>query len=297
MVFLKWGSKHPLDVYGNPNLRWGSPSYRLEEGDEGYVPWFPPGYRPPKPKTGPAFIAKSPLPTNLPIMPDTYQYITRPTSAGNATTTQPVYRGTKTKAELLAEITARLGSQPVTPELIIHIHHEVIIDWTTQGWKIEAFDDLIGFRLTIGGSNPTGAPESWEFDAMNADLNCHWGNAGEARSRAIFTPEKMGEQARSAPVFVEVYDSETKEANHYEPLKGLTSRFSNRKFEFNAAAGCKIRFRKSDNTYVDAAGYPFIKGSTVVSTPPSGLTGTVFIECTALINGTLRTSEYPFPLT
>lgn len=132
---------------------------------------------------------------------------------------------------------------------------------------------------------------------MNADLNCHWGNAGEARARAIFSSEKVGEQARSAPVFVEVYDSETREANHYQAGKGLTVRFSNRKFEFATPTGCKMRFGKADNTIVDAAGYPFVKGNTVVCTPPAGLSGTVFLIGCALINGTLRTAEYPFPLT
>ncbi len=301
MVTLHFDSGNPLDCFDNPNCFFDENGIgrRREPGDPGYVEWYPPGYTPPRVRRRQhiPFIAKAPLPTNLPTMPDTYQYITRPTSKGDATTTQPVYRGTKTKADLLAEIAARLGSTPPTIEAVIRTHHEVIIDWTAQGWKVEPFDDLIGFRLTVGGANPTGEPEDWNFDTMAADLNCHWGNAGEARSRATFTSEKVGEQARSAPVFVEVFDSETKEANHYEALKGLTCRFSNRKFEFDPGAGCKLRFRKADNTYVEAAGYPHIKGNTVVGLPPAGLTGTVYLECTALINGSLRTSEYPFPLT
>jgi hypothetical protein len=297
MKTLSWDTGNPLDCFDNPNCRWGSPSYRLEAGDPGYVEWFPPGYQPPDTKPKSAFIAKAPLPNNLPIMPETYQYITRPTSAGNATTTQPVYRGTKTKPQLITEIQSRLGANPVTVEAVLRTHHEVVIDWTTQGWKIDTFDDLIGFRLTVGGSAPTGEPEDWSYDAMNADLNCHTGNAGETRSRAIFASEKVGEQARSAPVFVEVFDSETKEANHYQAGKGLTVRFSNRKFEFDTPGGCKMRFRKADNTIVDAAGYPYVKGNTVVCTPPAGLSGTVFVIGCALINGTLRTAEYPFPLT
>lgn len=230
-------------------------------------------------------------------MSTSFQYITRPTSVGDATTTQAVYRGTKTQAELIAEVEARLGDTPPTTALILTTAAEIIIDWTTQGWKIEPVGGLIGYRITVGGSIPTGQPEDWNFDSMNADLNCHWSAAGEARSRALFTSEKVGEQARSAPVFVEVYDSETKEANQYEAGKGLVCKFSNRSFQFDPAAGCKIAFRKADNTMVDAAGYPYVKGRTVVCTPPAGLTGTVHVECSALINGALRTSEYPFPLT
>lgn len=230
-------------------------------------------------------------------MSDSFQYIVRPTSVGDATTTQAVYRGTKTKDDLVAEIILRLGTSTPSIDATLCCFSEIVIDWATQGWKIAPCHDLIGYRLTTGGSTPTGAPEDWDFDSMNIDLNCHWGQAGEVRSRALFTAEKVGEQSRSAPVFVEVYDSETKEANHYEPMKGLFMRFSNSRFEFNPAAACKVRFRKADGTFVDAAGYPYVKGKTVVCLPPTGLTGVVHVEITALINGSLRTSEYPFPLT
>src|SRR5437870_13878128 len=48
MKILTWDSGYR---YGDPNLRWGNPSYVLEPGDPGYVP--PPGSAPlstPKPK-------------------------------------------------------------------------------------------------------------------------------------------------------------------------------------------------------------------------------------------------------
>jgi len=230
-------------------------------------------------------------------MSDPFKYITRPTSNGNATTTQPVYRGTKTQAEVIAEITTRHGATPITIDSVLCAFSEVVIDWATQGWKVAPCHDLIGFRLTTGGSAPIGGAEDWDFDGMNINLTCQWGETGEARSRALFVSEKTGEQGRAAPVFVDVYDSETKEPNHYQPTKGLLTRFGNSKFEFDPAKLCKARFRKADNTYVDAAGYPYIKGNNVVITPPAGLTGAVYLEISALINGTLRTSEYPFALT
>lgn len=294
---LLWDAINPFTgqpfTWDDPNLRWGSPATYLEPGDPGFVPYGPAKPSAPKKRSKP----KTPPPTNLPSMSESYQYITRPTSDGNATTTQPVYRGTKSQADIIAEVQARIGGAALTIDGVICTFMEVVIDWTTQGWKVAPCHDLIGFRLTIGGSVPIGGAESWDFDTMKADLNCQWGDAGEARSRALFTAEKTGEQSRAAPVWVEVYDSETREPNHYQVAKGLTCRFSNNRFEFNTAQGCKIAFRKSDNTKVDAAGYPYIKGKTVVCLPPAGLTGTVYVEVTALINGTLRTSEYPFPLT
>lgn len=272
---------------GEP-LRLDTPGFRLD----GFWPEPPPTSKHKKHSK-----PKLPPPTNLPTMSDPYKYITRPTSAGDGTTTQAVYRGTKTKADLVAETTTRIGANPPTIELILCTAFEIVIDWTTQGWKIAPCDDLVGFRLTTGGSVPVGEPEDWNFDTMNIDINCHWGETGEARSRALFTSEKVGEQSRAAPVFVEVYDSETKEINHYQPLKGLYCRVSNSKFEFDPAKGCSVRFRKEDGSFVNAAGYPYVKGKIVVCTPPGGLTGTLYLEMTALINGSLRTSEYPFALT
>ena len=43
-------------------------------------------------------------------MSETFKYITRPTSNGAGTTTQPVYRGTKTQTDLIAEIKRRSPS-------------------------------------------------------------------------------------------------------------------------------------------------------------------------------------------
>lgn len=230
-------------------------------------------------------------------MSESFQYITRPTSDGTAIMTGPSYRGTKTKAELTAEIAARLGSAPVTIDEVIRIHHEVVIDWTTAGWKIEAYDALIGFRATCGGSSGIGDPEDWNFDTMKINLSGSWGPTGEARAAGQFSAEKVGEQSRVIPVFSEVYDSESKTPNHYVIGKGLTVQFSNRRFKFDTAAGCRMRFQKGDGTFVNAAGYPYVKGATVVCTPPTGLTGSVNLEATALINGALRTTLYAFPLT
>jgi hypothetical protein len=53
MRTLYWDSHDRDAVWGNPNLRWGDPSYILEPGDPGYVPWSPPGSPQPKPKPKP----------------------------------------------------------------------------------------------------------------------------------------------------------------------------------------------------------------------------------------------------
>jgi hypothetical protein len=49
MKTVFWDDPDPRVVWGNPNLRWGEPSFLLEEGDAGWVPW-PPISPTPKPK-------------------------------------------------------------------------------------------------------------------------------------------------------------------------------------------------------------------------------------------------------
>lgn len=234
------------------------------------------------------------------IMPDpnsSFDYIVRPTSDGDRITTQPSYRGTKTKGEVIAEITARLGADPIGIEPVVRLFQEVVVDWTIGGWKIEAIDGLISYRDTSGGSKPMGATEDWDFDNMNLSLSCQWGPAGEARARALFSASKVGEQNRVVPVFSEVFDSDSGTPNHYVVGHGLTCRFANRTFKFDLTRGCKLRFQKSDGTWVDAASYPYIKGNTVVCIPPAGLTGAVSLEVHACIGEAMRSAVYPFPLT
>jgi hypothetical protein len=87
---------------------------------------------------------RSAAPTFIPD--DTFQCITRPTSDGAKTTTGAKYRGTKTPEQTIAEVT--IGSTPVTVPLVITTFHQVVIDWTIAGWKVDPREDLIGYRKT-----------------------------------------------------------------------------------------------------------------------------------------------------
>jgi hypothetical protein len=57
MRTLSWGAINPHTgrpyTWGDPNLRWGSPSYALEPGDPGFVPYPSASQNKPKPKTRP----------------------------------------------------------------------------------------------------------------------------------------------------------------------------------------------------------------------------------------------------
>ena len=149
MKKLYWDSGDPLDCWDNPNCFFDheGKGQRREVGDLNYVVWFPPGYVPPKPKTKSPKRKRNiqPPPTNLPIMSDTYQYITRPTANGEGTMTQAVYRGTKTKDDIVAELTVRLAGTPNPGfDLVLCTFHEILLDWCTQGWKVAPCHGLTG---------------------------------------------------------------------------------------------------------------------------------------------------------
>ena len=62
---LLWNAINPITgtpfTFGDPNLRWGEPSYYLEPGDPGFVPYFPPVSTQPK-KNKRKYMASNPTP-------------------------------------------------------------------------------------------------------------------------------------------------------------------------------------------------------------------------------------------
>jgi hypothetical protein len=226
-------------------------------------------------------------------------YITRPAPSGLTVTTMPKYRGTKTQAEVHAEVTARLGATPLTVENVTRTLCEVIVDWTIACWKIEPLGNgLIGFLCGCGGSSPVGEDPPSSFEDMGVELRGYYGAAGRDRAAAAFSAQKVGEQGRVTPVFSEVYDSESKVPNHYVAGKTITIILANRhpKFDPNQS-GQWVKYRKSDGTLVLAGGYPYIKGNTIVANVPTGLSVALELHLTLELNGSVREGVYPFPLT
>lgn len=230
-------------------------------------------------------------------MSDSFQYITRPSSGGLTIMTQPRYRGTRSTAEVVAHIATATGKPPADIEAILRAYSEYVIDQTIGTWKVEPVFDLIGFQCGSGGSVPIGGTEDWDFDSMDVALRGYWGEAGRQRAEAAFTAEKVGEQNRITPVFVEVYDSDTKTPNHYVAGRGLTLIMGNRNAKFDPAAGGFLRFQKPDGTFIAAASFPYIKGNTIVAIVPIGTTGPLELQISMEINGQQRLGVYPFELT
>lgn len=65
MKTVIWDDPDPRVVWGNPNLRWGDPSYLLEEGDAGWVPWGPDLVTQNKPKKKRSYKMSNPTPKSI----------------------------------------------------------------------------------------------------------------------------------------------------------------------------------------------------------------------------------------
>jgi lipoprotein-anchoring transpeptidase ErfK/SrfK len=278
--------------YDDPNLRWGSPSYRLEPGDPGYVPW-PPEREPKRKRQRPSL----PKPTNLPENMDPFPYITRTGTQGQITT-GPDYRGTKSAEEVFAEIQTRLGATPLTIQSVLTTFHEIVIDWCKQGWKVAPIADLLGYRFTSGGSE-----DDSDFQPTFANLNiapaAQWGEAGRARAEAEFSAENTGHQGRIIPVVIRVTDNWSGLPDKYTAAKSVLIELGNRKgrLEFDRANGSKVQFRKADNSLIEASDYGEPGRTKITAQVPAGTTGPLTVVVTMMINGALRTGEYPETLT
>lgn len=309
MIRVRFDSGDPRIVYGNPNVRWGSPSVLLEPGDPDYVQLEPgqPGYQPPAPaepaskpkrrKPSPQTrqpstntIAPAPMSTaTFPIT--TFPYVVQPTPNGERFMPRAQYRGTKTTDEILAEVTARLGSDTLTPALAIQLFLETVIDFTKAGWKVEPIFDLLGFRVTIGGSNDSSG-FAGTFDGLQVSPNCNFGDTGDLRARDGFSGEKVAEQPRVAAVFLAVTDTFTGDNDHYTPDKNLEIELANRRFKFDPTNPLHwVKFKKDDGTLVAASEY-YVAGSKIIARVPTPLTGSVELHLSCEINGSVRMSIY-----
>lgn len=298
MIFIRFDMNDSRVVFGNPNLRWGDPAYLLEPGDAGYVQLAPgtPGYQAPpkaKKKRHTPRISRQSNPDNPTNTMLPYQFITR-TGTQNQVTTARVSRGTKTTAEVYAEVTARLGAATPTVPASIKAFLEVILDWETEGWTIEPIEDLLGFFLPCGGSFPDTEFQP-NFDNMNHGPACNFGDAGRIRVASGITYEGQGHQGRIKPEIIRIIDNWTGQTDHYTAGKSVCIELGNKKGkrEFDRLQGGKVEFRKADGTLVEATDYSVIGNVKINAQVPAGTTGNITETIvTMLINGALRSGSY-----
>lgn len=281
MKTLYMDSDDPLDVFDNPNCRWGDPSYRLEKGDAGYVEWFPPGYTPPakpKPARRPAISVES---LNLPSIMQPFRYLIY--LIKSVFTARAALREAMPEDEYLDTLATRSGLTRAQIEKFIIEQSALHVELARQGIPVDFI--LKRFRMipSSGGRYDSPDPEPQEVRVtLSFSIVVH--------------PDEVDKVRVDCPV------EKTGEAGELSPeVQSVRSRPGNtlKRFGVGTAGGTEVngnnfRARGSDAPAPTAELVPVAGGTAiplavldctptrlVLGGAPTGTTGAYFLKITA----------------
>lgn len=298
---LLWDAINPITgtpfTYDDPNLRWGDPSYYMEPGDEGFVPYDTPPATPPVQRKKPFRRRAKPqtnATTNQANTMSTFQYNTRQNPHGGYTTSavkgQPI-----SDTDLLNHIATEAGTTPAITEAVLRgfIHH--ITTCSAGCTYSNNFLGLLRFFPTSGGSSPD--PDAFQNAAdINADIAITL-TADVIRDwQEGLTLEHLGELGKVLPNIDSILNQANGALNQYAPGDMVQIRGNNLKFDrtdvqqglfLKPAAGAEVR----------CTSYADIEPQSFTALVPAALSGALTVRMVAKINGSLRTFTYGAPLT
>lgn len=287
-------------TWDDPNLIWSDPSYYLEPGDQGYVPYGPQPVPPVKPKKKPFHRARKPLsPTPVPPQPNnttmaTFKYNVAPLAAGGFTT-RAVLGPQADSATLAATIAAATGVTAAQVELVAKAIVGQMLD-CSQGsnWSGNLFGCLT-FRPTSGGSQPMPGDFHNPVD-INADITLRILPELMEPWRAGLSIESMGEVGKLTPVIDTVINLQTNVVNTYIPGDLIQVRGDYLKFD-KADLTQGIFFKAGAAAEVRATIYGTLEPRAVSVMVPASLTGPLTVRVATFINGSVRNYTYSEPIT
>lgn len=170
MRTLYWDSGRPEDCFDNPNCRWGDPSYILEPGDPGYVPWTPPGPQPqpivkPKPRQyQPAFIAANVEGSKT---MSTFQFviIPNPKNPQRPFRARPSLGEPVPEADFLNAVAADSGVARADVDKVTRSLFKVMVGYLRTTRTVGPVLDLFRAFPSIGGSFANNSPVDSELKA------------------------------------------------------------------------------------------------------------------------------------
>ena len=297
MKTLHWDAINPITgrpfTWDDPNLRWGNPSYYLEPGDEGFVPYDVPAPRPPAKKKKPfRRVAKSQnnAEPKLPTLMPTYQFNIAPNPNGGFTT-RPVLGDPVTDDFFFTRAAAIHGS--LTKEQLSSALDAVIATILECGSGCAFSQGLNGklrFRPTSGGSQS--APNGFDTpDEINADISLTLTAATRDAWRAGLTLESQGEVGKVSPLIESILSQENGAPGKYSPGTMIELRGSNLRFE-KEDVNQGVFFRSGSNAEVRATVYGTITPGSLSVLVPASLTGPLLVRASAHINGSVRSFTY-----
>lgn len=295
MRIVRWNDGTRWD---DPNLRWGSPSFIIEPGEEGYV--APPGTpipAPPRQKKTFRRTAKTQNETTPNLNPDampTFKYNVAPNPNGGFTT-RPVLGEPATSDFILAQIAAKSGATPEVSTAVLNAARDVILECAQGCAYSTSILGWLRFRPTSGGSqaSPAGFDNPDEINAsialsFTADTITSW--------RSTLSLESQGEIGKTTPYVASITSLENGAEDEYA---------AGAMIEIN---GSNLRFNKSDLTqgvFIRAGNNPEVRltvygpitPTSITALIPAGTTGAQTVRVSAYIHGSVRSFTYQTALT
>lgn len=298
---LHWDAINPATgtpfTWDDPNLRWGDPSYYLEPGDPGYVPYGPAPSPPPKPKKKPfrRKVAVKPVkPTSTYRQMNTFQYNVSPKSTGGYRAV-PVLGDQFTEAAILPAIATSAGVTEEQATNVIKAFLAKLRECSAGcGWSQSLFGELT-VRPTAGGSQP-GPNDFDNAEEINADIALSFKAEVIDAWRSTLTLENMGTKGLVTPVISTTTSLENGAEDHY--VVGTNIRLVGHDLRFDKADLTQgVFFIKTDQSEVRGTVYGPINPSDVTVLVPTGLSGPIRLRIAAYINGSIRSYTYTKTLT
>ena len=302
MKTLHWNEINPITgkpfTWDDPNLRWASPSYYLEPGDEGFVPYDVPVPKPPAKKKKPfRRVAKKPSPNepNQPTLMSTYQYHIAPNPNGGFTT-RPVLGDPVTDDFFFtraATISSSLSKEQISASLDAII--ATILECGSGCAFSLGLNGKLRFRPTSGGSQST--PSAFNTpDELNADISLSLTAAVRDAWRAGLTLESQGEVGKVSPLIDSILSQENGAVGKYAPGTMIELSGSNLRLD-KSDTNQGVFFRSGSNAEVRATVYGTITPTSLSVLVPATLTGPLHVRAAAYINGSVRSFTYMDPIT
>lgn len=299
MKVLLWDMINPYTsrpfTFDDPNLRWGNPSYYLEESDEGFTPYGPPA-KPPK-KKEPFRRARRPATTTEPVIHNqmsTFKYNVAPNSQGGFTT-RAVRGEPGDPAAFIAAVAAAANTTPEIAEAVLRAFFQRLL---ACGGGCEWFPDLLGLvsvRPTSGGSSPS--PDGFHnADDINASVVITFLAEVIRDWRSTLTLESLGEVGKLTPVIESTIRQHDKAVDKYTVGRLVQVRGDRLNLDPDDLSQ-GIFLKAGSDPEVRVTEYATIEPGSLTILIPTGLTGPLTVRVVNHINGSLRSYTYTNPLT
>jgi hypothetical protein len=302
MKTLHWNAINPLTgepfKWGDPNLRWGSPSYYLEPGDPGFVPYANTAPPPPE-KHKPFRHARKPDSTsnntnsNTPM--STFNYNVVPKNGGGFST-RPALGNEYEEATIDAAVATITGVTADKCAAVLGAYFDqFLLCAGTCGWSHD-FHGVLSIRPTSGGSQltPDGFNNAQEINAgvslaISPDRLDTW--------RAGLSIHSEGQVGRLAPEVDSIINLADGTEDTYTPLQIIQLSGSHLDFDkTDVTQGVFYATAAAPGTKVRIAAYGPITPGQINAITPAGVTGQITITVTTKMTGTLRSTTYLNPI-